>query len=103
MHRFAKMFWALLGCSAMALAQYQAEGAGAPPGELAPAVLATLDKNGFKITSGGAAYCEIWFRSQLPRAEKSPDRNVTLSAIPPGTMVGVIRFDGAGSDRRRPR
>ena len=80
--------------------QYKADKAGPPPGELAPAILQALDKSGFQISSNGTAYCEIWLRENLPSGTGSNEPNVTLPHIPPGALVGVIRFDGQGSDRR---
>ena len=90
----------ILGAGVAALGQYRADAAGAPPTEVAPAILQVLDKNGFKISQGDETYCEIWFRSNPPAAQGAAGRNVTLSVIPQGTLVGVIRFPGNGSDRR---
>ena len=97
---WVKVFWAAWLCSPAALAQYQAERTGAPPSELAPGLAQALEKTGFRIVRDGSVYCEIWFRSQLPRDFKSSVPNVTLSTIPAGTLVGVIRYEVLGSDRR---
>jgi hypothetical protein len=80
--------------------QYKADKAGPPPRELASGISQALAKFGFQISSNGAAYCEIWLRENLPAGTGSSEPNVTLSNIPPGALVGVIRFDGNGSDRR---
>lgn len=74
--------------------------AGGPPAELAPAIGQALQKDGIKISNSGAAYCEIWFRTQKPTGAKTTEENVTLPLIPVGALVGVIRFDGKGADRR---
>jgi hypothetical protein len=74
--------------------------AGAPPTELAPAIAQALQKDGIRISNGGAAYCEIWFRTEKPSGAKTTEENVTLPLIPVGALVGVIRFDGKGADRR---
>lgn len=81
-------------------AQYKEEPAGAPPSEVAPAIASALQQSGAKITNNGAAYCEIWFRTQKPAGPKSTEENVTLPNIPFGALLGVIRFDGNGADRR---
>ena len=78
---------------------YKAEPAGAPPSEVAPAIAQSL-QDGTKITANGAAYCEIWFRKEKPSGAKSTEESVTLPNIPPGALLGVIRFDGKGADRR---
>jgi hypothetical protein len=74
--------------------------AGGPPTEVAPAIAQALQKDGIKISNNGAAYCEIWFRTQKPAGAKSSEENVTLPLIPQGALLGVIRFDGQGADRR---
>jgi hypothetical protein len=82
-----------------AFGQYKAEHAGAPPSEVAPAVAQMLQKDGAKITKDGAAYCEIWLRAQnTPTGPKT--EGATLTGAQVGTLIGVIRFDGKGQDRR---
>src|SRR6266849_5877256 len=90
---------ALFVCSLTAFAQYKSEPAGAPPAEVAPAIAQVMQKTGTKITNNGAAYCEIWFRTDKPSGAKSTEENITL-ALPQGALLGVIRFSGNGSDRR---
>ena len=87
--------------------QYKADKAGAPPPEVAASVSQALDPKGFKISAqGGAAYCELWLRERVPAGPASPggtalgEQNVTLPGISMGTLLGVIRFDGQGLDRR---
>ncbi len=90
----------LLLCALTVLGQYKAESVGGAPAEVAPAIAQALQKNGVKITNNGAAYCEIWFRTDKPAGAKSAEENVTLPFIPQGALLGVIRFDGKGADRR---
>jgi hypothetical protein len=85
--------------------QYKADKAGPPPPEVAQGIAQALDKTGFQISDNGARYCEIWLRTSLPSSARSTEQqatlaNVTLPDIPVGTLLGVIRFDGNGSDRR---
>lgn len=89
-------FWVAFGAEG----QYQSAAAGPPPPEVAPAIAQALQKDGVKISNGGAAYCEIWFRTEKPSGAKTTEENVTLPSLPVGALVGVIRFDGKGSDRR---
>ncbi len=79
---------------------YKADKAGTPPPEVASAIAQALEKSGFAITNNGARYCEIWLRANLPSPVSSSEQNVTLPTIPPGAVIGVIRFYGQGSDRR---
>jgi len=90
----------LLLCSLAAFGQYKSEPAGAAPGEVAPAIAQVLQKDGAKITNNGKPYCEIWFRTDKPAAAKSAEDGVSLPAIATGALVGVIRFDSTGADRR---
>jgi hypothetical protein len=95
-----RLLFVLMFCSLASFGQYKAEPAGAAPAEVAPAITQALQKNGVKITNNGAAYCEIWFRTDQPAGAKSTEENVTLPFIPQGALLGVIRFDGQGADRR---
>ncbi len=79
---------------------YKAEPAGAPPSEVAPAIAQSLQKDGTRIAANGTAYCEIWFRREKPTGPKSTEESVSLPSIPQGALLGVIRFDGKGADRR---
>jgi hypothetical protein len=89
----------LLLCSWAADGPYKTESAGGPPPEVAPAIAQALQE-GTRISNNGAAYCEIWFRKEKPAGPKSTEENVTLPSVPMGTLLGVIRFDGKGADRR---
>jgi hypothetical protein len=80
--------------------QYKTEPAAAPPSELDPAIVATLQKQGVKVLNGDKLVCEIWFRNALPTGAKSAEANVTLSNVPHGSLLGAIRFPERGSDRR---
>lgn len=84
--------------SAVAVAQYKAEPAGPPPSEVAPSITAALQKDGAKITNAGKPYLEIWLRTDKPPGGKT-EEGQTLS-FAQGALLGVIRFDAKGQDRR---
>ena|SRR5271165_2280496 len=88
----------LLG-SVAAFGQYEAGSAGAPPSGLAPAISAVLQKDGVTVSKGGTPYCEIWFRTGTVGGGKT-EENQSIKGIDIGTLVGAIRFDGKGQDRR---
>ena len=90
----------LLLAAVAATAQYKAEPAGAPPSEVSPAILATLQKTGSKIAGPNGAYAEIWLRAALPAGPKSTEPSVSLPSLQIGDLLGVLRFPGKGSDRR---
>jgi len=87
-------------CSGGLVGQYTAERTGPAPARLPQGIAQLLEKEGFKISHDGAPYCEIWFRADQPRGRAQTEPNVTLPSIPPGALVGAIRFDGDGADRR---
>jgi hypothetical protein len=96
-----RLTWTLLFASITVWGQqYNADKAGPLPPEAAPGIAQAMDKIGFGISTNGAAYCEIWLRSSLSSGAASKEQNVTLPNIPQGTLLGLIRFDGKGSDRR---
>ncbi len=80
--------------------EYKADKAGRLPSEVASGIAQALEKSGFQISTNVAAYCEIWLRASLPAGQNATLPNVTLANVPQGTLLGVIRFDGNGSDRR---
>lgn len=86
--------------SLAAFGQYTADAAGAPPADVAPGIAQMLQKTGVRISNNGAAYCEIWLRADKPSGPATSEQNVTLPQIPMGALLGVIKFDGKGSDRR---
>ncbi len=84
----------------LAFAQYKMEPAGAPPSDLAPAFVSTLQPQGVKILGpSGSVYCELWLRAQAPGGTKPSDDAVTLP-FPQGALLGVIRFAAPAQDRR---
>ncbi len=95
----------LLGSAAVWGQQYKADKAGPPAAELAPGISQALEKSGFQITANGARYCEIWLRGSAPASPASHEPDgalpaVTLPHIQEGALLGAIRFDAQGSDRR---
>jgi hypothetical protein len=66
-----------------------------------PSGVAGLNKAGTKIVGGnGSVYAEIWLRSTMPSGPATGESSVTLPTIPPGSLLGVLRFPAKGSDRR---
>ncbi len=89
-------FCFLLLAAGAAFAQYKASPAGDPPADVKG-----LNKSGTKIVSdNGSAYAEIWLESTMPTGPNTGESSVTLPTIPPGALLGAIRFTAKGSDRR---
>jgi hypothetical protein len=90
----------LLACATAWAQQYKADKAGPLPPGIAAGIAQALEKPGFQISRDGVAYCEIWLRANVPSGAPVHEQNVTLPDFPLGALVGMIRFDAAGSDRR---
>src|ERR1035437_9989728 len=100
MKLMTRIFSFLLAATAV-FAQYKAQPAGDPPSEAAAPILGTLSKAGTKIVGdNGSQYVEIWLRSTMPSGPSTGESSVTLPTIPPGTLLGVVRFPAKGGDRR---
>ncbi len=90
----------LLAAALSVFGQYKSEPAGAPPAEAAPAIRDALQKDGARISGPAGPICEIWFRSAAPSGPASSEPDVTLATIPASALIGVIRYDAKGQDRR---
>jgi hypothetical protein len=95
-----KRFCSLLLAATAVFAQYKAQPAGDPPADVAAPIRATLNKAGTKIVTDKGSYVEIWLRSTMPTGPNTGESSVTLPTIPPGALLGVLRFPAKGSDRR---
>jgi len=86
-----------------AAAQLTVEPAGPCAAEgVSDAVKALLEPNGYRVKDASAAvFVEAWIRKAIP-AEKPAEqpRGSDYSVIPPGTVLGVIRYARAGADFR---
>jgi hypothetical protein len=92
-------FCSFLLAATSVFAQYKAQSAGDPPSEVATPILAALNKTGTRIAAD-KAYLEIWLRLTMPSGPNTGESSVTLPTIPPGALLGVLRFAAKGSDRR---
>ncbi len=92
----------LLGVTAIsALGQYKADSAGTPPSDIPAAYSALLQKDGTKILDAqGKAFVEIWLVTAAPSGPKTSEENVTLTTVPHGSLMGVLRFPMQWYDRR---
>jgi hypothetical protein len=87
--------------AALAYGQYTLQPGGAPPQELAPEVAAQLEGTGKKIVAAdGKTYCEIWFVKQAPTGPPSDETEMMWKTAPMGSLMGAIKYDVQGQDRR---
>ncbi|HYP12281.1 MAG TPA: hypothetical protein VEQ63_00030, partial [Bryobacteraceae bacterium] len=89
----------LLGVAVLSAA-HTTESAGQPPADLKPEFASLLQKDGLKVLDGKRVVSEIWFRSSAPTGPKTGEENVSLTTVPHGSLIGVMRLAERGSDRR---
>ena len=91
----------LLLAATAVFGQFKVQPAGDPPTEAAAPVLAAMNKAGSKIVANsGSTIVEVWLRSTMPSGPNTGESSVSLPTIPPGAMLGIVRFPAKGSDRR---
>ena len=75
----------------------------APPSSLAPKVLESLNKEGFRIVDGGGKpFAEIWLRKSIPAsgAPEGVKGAIQFPFLGEGEFLGVLRFVSEGHDYR---
>lgn len=91
----------LVAAVSLLQAEYKLEAAGAPPAEVAAPILSQLAPAGHKLIGpDGKVYCEIWLLKEAPKGPVSTEVDVMWKTVPPGSIIGVIKYHGEGHDRR---
>ena len=86
---------------ALAFGQYKLEATGEAPAELAAPIRALMQPAGHKVVGAdGKPWCEVWFVKAEPKGPVSSEADLMWKTVPPGSIIGAIRWPGAGSDRR---
>jgi hypothetical protein len=96
---------AVLLCNGVALdalaASYKLEAVSAAPEGLSPGVKSLLQPEGYKIVNDqGAAWCQVWIRKEISNTGKPASPDAKYPALHLGQLLGVMKFDSAGSDYR---
>ena len=90
----------LVSCCSLS-AQYKLDQASPPPSEVVPAIAQKLNPAGIKIVGdNGSTWMELWLVASTPSGPASTEQSVTLTTVPIGSLLGILRFPGKGSDRR---
>jgi hypothetical protein len=79
---------------------HTAEPAGPPPAGVDPAIAAVLQKDGIRIKDGNKTVMELWFVNTAPSGPATTETNVSMTTVPHGSLLGVLRFPERGADRR---
>jgi hypothetical protein len=90
----------LLPFAALVYAQdYKLETVATPAPGLPAAYAAEISGQGYRVAGPSGPWCEIWFRKAIPTGAKPTDPAIAFP-IAQGTLLGVLRFPAAASDRR---
>jgi hypothetical protein len=90
----------LLAFSAALYAQdYKLEPIATAAPDLPAAFASLMQTQGYRIAGPKGAWCEVWFRKDIPTGGK-PSDDAIVFPIAQGALVGVIRFPANGEDRR---
>lgn len=96
-----RLLLAFVSFGALAFAQYKLEATGEPPAELAAPVKELLQPTGHKVLGGdGKVWCEVWFVKTAPKGPDSTEADLMWKTVPPGAVIGAIRWHEGAYDRR---
>jgi hypothetical protein len=71
-----------------------------PPAQAAEAVRGELASEGIRVSRAGKPWADLWLRKSLPTQPPTAVIGVRLRQIRPGSLLGVLRLHGGGSDYR---
>jgi len=96
-----RLLLAFVSFGALAFAQYKLEATGEPPAELAAPIKEMLQPAGHKVVAGdGKVWCEVWFVKAAPKGPDSSEADLMWKTVPPGSVIGAIRWHEGAYDRR---
>ena len=78
---------------------YKLETVSLPAPDLPAAYSSLIASQGYRVVGPKGPWCEIWFRACPPTGAKPADDSIAFP-IAQGTLIGILRFPGEGSDRR---
>ena len=78
---------------------YKLEPLSSPPPDLPGAYASLISRQGYRVVGPKGAWCEVWMRNSIPTGAKPNDDSIVFP-IAQGTLIGILRFPAAGSDRR---
>jgi len=89
----------LLAAFSVSAQDYKLETIASPPPDLPAAYAGAIAAQGYRIVGPKGPWCEVWFAKTIPTGPKSSDDAIVFP-IAQGTLLGILRFPAAGSDRR---
>jgi len=97
---FARLSVVALGFALTAVGQYTMAPAGPPPADVPAPFRSLLQQDGAKISGPSGALCEVWLRATTPTGPPNNETDVTLTNLPHGALLGVIKYETQAQDRR---
>src|SRR5262249_48291080 len=94
---FASVLFSLASFAATAAGKVETTGA-CTNTEVADAIRATLQPQGFRVVGDSGVLCDVWMRKTIP--QKSGASDASYGSLANGTLVGVITYAGKGGDYR---
>ncbi len=101
-------FWMVLTLALLCLGTFTAFGASykletvtTVPEGLSDNLKGLLQAQGYQVVGDqGTAWCEVWIRKELANLSKPASRDARYPALHTGQLVGIMKFNAAGSDYR---
>ena len=82
-------------------ATYRVETINSLPDGVSSPFQSLLQTQGFRVEDEkGSPWCEVWLRKVIPNLSKPGARDAKYQSLHVGQMVGILKFNGIGSDYR---
>jgi hypothetical protein len=92
---------AIIVCNASYSATYKSETVNSMPEGLSDAIKGLLQPQGFRVVDeNGNPWCEVWLRKEITNFSKPGAPDAKYQSLHIGQLVGVMKFNGMGSDYR---
>jgi hypothetical protein len=101
-HRWIGFLFLLFIFSNKALsATYKVETVNPPPDGVNDTLKNLLQPQGYRVLDEkGAPWCEVWLRKEMPNLGKPGAPDAKYQSLHIGQLVGILKFNGMGSDYR---
>lgn len=94
-------FFVIIFCNTSYSATYKFETLNSMPEGVSDSIRNLLQPQGFRIEDEkGTPWCEVWLRKEIPNLDKPGAPDAKYQSLHIGELVGVMKFNGTGSDYR---
>lgn len=93
--------WVIMVCNTSYSATYKSGVVNSMPEGLSDAIKGLLQPQGFRVVDENAnPWCEVWLRKEIIKFDKPGAPDAKYQSFHIGQLVGVMKFNGMGSDYR---